>query len=272
MMRWLVVAAVGGVLAHAQNRTVLVTGATGRSGSHVYLLLKKQGVGVHGFVRNASKARELLGCTKCDESEGIFVGDITKPETLAPAMKGVDSLVITIGSSGGEHAKDILFDGIENQVSAFLESPGIAPQDKHVTMISMMETTKLDTFWNKLIAHLWGGWQVGFYSLNGEAFLMNAVVPFTIIKCCGLDETPAGERRLLTGHDDKGWSMRRAHSVSRHDVARVIASGVTNPGMASGLRFDLCSEKGVPQADAMEVIKDAMYPWDPRKKATELLV
>ena len=45
-------------------------------------------------------------------------------------------------------------------------------------LISMMETTLLDTFVNKIIAKLWGGWQVGFYSLNGEAFLMNAFVPY----------------------------------------------------------------------------------------------
>lgn len=233
------------------------------------MLLKKSGVNVRGLVRNVSKARQYLGCSKCDESEGIFVGDITNQASLVSVMKGADSLVITTGRVAGERddqgTKDILFDGVKNQVSAFLSSPGLAPQERHVMMISMMETTLLDTFWNKILAKLWGGWDVGFYSLQGEAFLMNAYVPYTIMKACGLDDAPAGQKQLLVGHDDEGWSMRDAHTVSRHDVARVLAAAALNPGKAGGLRFDFCSQAGTPQSDAVEVLNEAMYPWDPRK-------
>ena len=95
---------------------------------------------------------------------------------------------------------------------------------------------------------------------------MNAAVPFTIVKCCGLDETPGGQKKILTGHDDKSWSMKDAHSVSRHDVAEVLATAAMNPSMAAGLRFDFCSEPGTPPASTIEVLKNAMYPWDPRKK------
>merc|ERR1719282_890853 len=56
---------------------VLVTGATGGTGAALYLQLKARGVGVRAFVRNATKAREVLGCERCDASEGIFVGDIS---------------------------------------------------------------------------------------------------------------------------------------------------------------------------------------------------
>jgi|ERR1711934_18920 len=251
------------------NRTVVVTGATGRSGSKTYQLLKQQGATVRALVRNITNAREILGCTKCDASEGIFVGDITVRESLMPIMDGADALIITTGRSGKEKAKDILFDGVENQVAAFLSSPGPEPKDRHVSLISMMETTLLDTFWNKILAKVWGGWQVGFYSLNGEAFLMNAAVPFTIVKCCGLDETSGGGKKLLVGHDDKSWSFKDAHSVSRHDVAQVLAAAAMNPNMSGGLRFDFCSEAGTPPSSAMEVLKNAMYPWDPRKNATE---
>ena len=51
---------------------VLVTGATGRLGSQVYKLLRAQrGAGnVRAMVTNLTKAKEVLGCTKCDASEG----------------------------------------------------------------------------------------------------------------------------------------------------------------------------------------------------------
>merc|ERR550514_1650681 len=109
MMRLCILTAMLTIAHSAVNRTVVVTGATGRSGSSIYLLLKKAGVNVRGLVRNTSKARQYLGCSKCDESEGIFVGDITKPESMGPAMAGADGLVITTGRTASAPAKDILF-------------------------------------------------------------------------------------------------------------------------------------------------------------------
>ena len=51
------------------DRPALVVGATGRTGSRTYLLLKKNGIPVRGIVLNATKARQVLGCDKCDASE-----------------------------------------------------------------------------------------------------------------------------------------------------------------------------------------------------------
>jgi len=271
MLRLILLASTLAAFAHGANRTVVVTGATGRSGSLIYLLLKSAGVNVRGLVRNTSKAREYLGCTKCDASEGIFVGDITKPDSLTPAMTGADGLVIATGRvekcKVNCATKEILFDGVANQVSAFLGSPGPKPQDRHVSLISMQFTTLPDTILNKILAHLWGGWDVGFYSLLGESSLMNANVPFTILKACGLTEDPAKQAKILVGHDDKGWALKDAHTVSRQDVARVLAAGAVNPDMSGNLRFDFCSQKGDAQ-DEMTIIKAAMQPWDPRKQAS----
>jgi len=66
--------------------------------------------------------------------------------------------------------------------------------------------------------------------------------------------------------------MKDAHTVSRHDVARVLAAASANPNMAEGLRFDFCSTKGQPQTEAMDIIKEAMQPWDPRKAQSVVAV
>merc|ERR1712139_470705 len=59
----------------ASAGTVLVTGATGHTGSLVYKGLLKAGVkNVRALTRTVEKAREVLGCTACDASDGIFVG------------------------------------------------------------------------------------------------------------------------------------------------------------------------------------------------------
>merc|ERR1719272_1436418 len=119
---------------------------------------------------------------------------------MGPAMVGANGLVIATGRSPSSSAKDILFDGVANQVAAFLSSAGPKPQDRHVALISMQFTTLPDTIWNKIIAHLWGGWDVGFYSLQGEAHVMSASVPFTILKACGLTEDPEKQSQIIVGH------------------------------------------------------------------------
>ncbi len=64
-----------------QVGVVLVAGATGGVGKRVVKRLDERGYKVRSLVRDADKARTLLG----DRVE-LFVGDITKPETLTPEM------------------------------------------------------------------------------------------------------------------------------------------------------------------------------------------
>ena len=109
-------------------RTVLVTGATGRTGKLLFAQLKAQSniTEVRALVRSSSnatnKARAALNCTKCDASEGVFYGDVTIPSTLVEPMAGVDTLAITVGAAPFSRNETLIkaveFTGVENQ--AFL--------------------------------------------------------------------------------------------------------------------------------------------------------
>ena len=62
----------------------------------------------------------MLNCSKCDESEGIFYGDVTVPSSLENAMTGVDTVAITVGVresaiSNKSLVKAVEFIGVENQ-------------------------------------------------------------------------------------------------------------------------------------------------------------
>lgn len=262
-------------LISGDSKIVVVTGATGRSGIHVVEALKKEsGVEVRALVRNATKARAVLGCNKCDESEGIFIGDVNNPKSLEAVMQNATGLIITTASEvsceygfvnckyqRGESPKDINFESVKTQVTAFATSPGQSRQQRHVVLMSTMDTTVPDNFLDKL-----GGGHVTFYSLNGEAFLMSSGLRWTVVKACGLSDGPAMKNRLVTGHDDKGFSMVLDHSIARADVARVLSAAVMNPAKGAGLRFDLCSTSlGSAQSDATVLLEEAMYPWDMRK-------
>lgn len=275
MLRWAAIAvqllAVTATGASSATGPVVVTGATGRTGSLLYHALQARGVTVRALVRNVTKAREILGCQRCDAGEGIFVGDVTKPETLVDVMAGAGSLAImtsaipicTKSSTGsqchypeGAYPKDIDFNGGKAQYEAFAEAQrkaGVAPG--LVALCSSMGTTDPDSFLEKL-----GNGHIGFFKLNEEASLMSSGLPFTIVKPCGLVDTPPGHAELLVGHDDD--LQVSPPVVARADVARVILEAIMQPLLASNLRFDLCSKaSGTPTTDFGALFRAARFPW-----------
>ena len=129
---FLLLASCGVFAVSATPRTVLVTGATGRTGKLLYAQLKARSdiAEVRALVRasaNATnKARATLNCTKCDASEGVFYGDVTIPSTLEEPMVGVDTVAITVGvgpsaenSKNETFLKSVEFTGVENQAIIF---------------------------------------------------------------------------------------------------------------------------------------------------------
>lgn len=234
-----------------QSEPVLVAGATGRTGALVYAQLKSKGIEVRAFVRNATKAREVLGCTKCDESEGIFVGDLTDPATMLAPIRGAKSLVIASSASPvcnpfpkctfpkGAFPIDVDWVGAKALLAAFAGSAG---NKAPVVLVSTMGTTEPEEANDDVFQH------ISFYKLNFEAELMSSGLPFTIIKPCGLLNTPPTSNVLVVGHDD---DLKVSPPViSRADVARVVVASLERQDLSAGLRFDLCSQKGQPTADA----------------------
>jgi len=249
----------------AHDGPVVVSGATGRTGALTYNLLKARGVPVRGLIRNASKARGLLDCTKCDESEGIFEGDLSKPESLVASMQGAGALVILTSASPicdpypkchfpkGAEPVDVDWVGAKNQLEVFAKATASTGLGQ-VVLISTMGTTQPanepDAFDH-----------ISFYKLNFEAHLMSSGLPFTIIKPCGLVNADPAKKEIVTGHDDE--LKLEPPTISRSDVARVTVASLQHSDVASGLRFDLCSKDGTPTPDdhLTDVLQSAKYPW-----------
>ena len=64
---------------------ILVTGATGNTGSGLVGALRSQNIDVRALVRDEGKAQALK-----DQGAEIYVGDLTKPDSLAGALEGID--------------------------------------------------------------------------------------------------------------------------------------------------------------------------------------
>jgi uncharacterized protein YbjT (DUF2867 family) len=98
---------------------ILVTGGSGYVGSHIVRRLAEQGRPVRAMVRSRSRA----------EGEGRLAGlpvdwleaDVTRPETLGPALQGVTAVIHTVAiaiEKGGRKYEAINYQGTVNVVEA----------------------------------------------------------------------------------------------------------------------------------------------------------
>ncbi len=246
-------------LQYLQNPTVLITGATGRTGSLLYAMLQGDSrVGeVRAFVRSADKARRVLHCTRCDPSEGIYVGNVNDTLSLATASRGVTTVAIAVGVSGGSPPsvqKEVEFEGVEHTVAALAQPANLqafGASSLRVVLISSRGTTQPSPTPTE-------GGNILFWKLQAEAFLASSGIGAAIIKPCGLLSLPGNASTLLVGHDDSLLATK-SPIITRADVAAVAGEAVVQG--STGLRFDLCSKRGPPPPDLALVLEMARYPW-----------
>ena len=260
--------------------TVLITGCAGRTGSTLYKQLKRIGsINVRGLVRNITKARQRLGCNKCDASEGIYVGDVTKINTLTDAFTNVDTVIILTGSypiqlSNGSYVypkggtpRDVDYLGSNNQVKTSVSVKTVS----NIILVSSMGTTTPGSF----LDLLGNGYSLD-YKLNSEIYLMqtsiesmtsSTTIKYTIVKPSGLlPATGITNASYLIGHNDC-LTCTTCFEITRSDLANVLVHAVVNSSLFENTRFDLSSDKKhvvVPGARdwnrLSEEAKDVMYP------------
>ena len=249
---------------------VLVTGATGRTGLHLYKLLVADGTyTVRAFVRDVKKARSLLGCHKCDQSEGIFVGNVSDDAALRAAAHGVQAVAIAVGVGGvnitKKEAEDVELFGVEKQAAALAQPDNLkaagGPGGLRVVLCSSMGTTMPNP------PPMAGG-SILFWKLNAEAYLAATGLSVAIVKPCGLLSTAGSKSTLLVGKNDDLFTTIPP-VVAREDVARVMMAALTFDLPARdadappplSLRFDLCSKHGAPTTDLHALLEQTKYPW-----------
>ena len=96
---------------------IAVLGASGRTGVYVLEELKSRDVDIRALSRNIETAKQKVG--------GDFewaAADVTDPKSLLLAFEGVDILISTIGSTGGDNSEMIDYEGSINFVEAAKES------------------------------------------------------------------------------------------------------------------------------------------------------
>ncbi len=242
--------------------TILVAGATGGVGKRVVRHLQANNYRVRALVRDANKARALLG-----DSVELFEGDITLPETLSSQlMTGVSAVICCIGVrvqpvEGDTPNREKYYQGIKFYLPEVVDSPEMVEYEgvKNLSAIAKKYLRPRENLSIESIqAH--GGlplpqWimvssagvtrpgrpginleeqppavrlndQLGgilTWKLRGEEVVRESGLPYTIIRPCALTEKP-GDKLLVF---DQGDTM--IGQVSRERIAELCVQLLTLP-------------------------------------------
>ena len=197
---------------NASGDVILVVGATGKSGVLIVNQLVGLGQEVRALVRSEQKGKDRL-----PPQVKLFVGDVTKPNTLPAAFDGANVLITTIGAGGAKwdpvnNPETVDFKGTVALVEA-AQKAGV----KHIVQVSSMGVTQPDHFLNKMMNNMLN------WKIKGENAIRSSGIAYTIIRPGGLATAPAGRKQIqFIQGDPKGL----IGFISRSDVARVVVNSL----------------------------------------------
>ena len=212
--------------------TVLVVGATGSIGSLVVKEALNKGHAVRALVRSESKARQL--------PHGVesVVGDVTRPETLASAVDGIDAIVFTHGSNGGSKAESesVDYGGVRNVLLALKSRPA-----RIALMTAIGVTNRTGSYNRSTEVHDW--------KRRSERLVRASGLPYTIVRPGWFDYNKSDEQQLVFLQGDTRKAGNSSDGViARSQLAEVLVSSLTSE-QALRKTFELVATKGAAQED-----------------------
>lgn len=209
--------------------TLLVVGATGNIGRLVVAEALEEGYRVRALVRNSAKAGRIL-----PPQAELFMGDVTRPDTLPGALDGVDAIVFTLGSDDGDgNAKDVDYGGVRNVLAA-LALDDRKPRIALMTTIGV--TKRVDARLGVLEGHDW--------KRRSERLVRASGCPYTIVRPGWFDENDADQHRLVLLQGDTRWATDPSDGVvARQQIAQVLVRSLSSP-VAGQKTFELVAERG----------------------------
>ncbi|GJH40043.1 NAD-dependent dehydratase [Capnocytophaga sp. HP1101] len=221
-----------------EGKTLLAVGATGSIGKHVVEVALADGYKVRALVRNPQKAN-------FDKSVEIVQGDLTKPETLAKAVEGVDVIVFTHGThGGGAEGKAVDYGGVYNILKAL---NGKKAYISLMTSIGVTARRGNDPEGSR------GDWK-----RRGERLVRASGNPYTIVRPGWFDYNKADELKLVLRQDDSHLTGSPKDGViSRRQLAEVLVRSAVTPS-AKNKTVELVAEKGAKTTDLEALFKPTL--------------
>lgn len=166
---------------------VFVAGATGETGRRIVQALVRRQIPVRAGVRNLDLARQILP----PEAELVFL-DVTQQATLAPALGNSTALICATGARpsleiSGPWAVDCC--GVQNLVDA-----ARLAKVRHFVLVSSLCVSQ---FFHPLNLF----WLILYWKRQGEIYLEDSGLPYTIVRPGGLLNAENTEPLVMQGPD-----------------------------------------------------------------------
>jgi uncharacterized protein YbjT (DUF2867 family) len=195
---------------------VLVVGATRGTGAEIVTRLLRDGFSVRALARDPRKARGVLS-----DNVEIVEGDVTRPETLRPAMLGVRHVIFTAGVTKRPASERSIiaveYDGVKNTLAAAKEA-GVAGRFLYMTALGITRHSVESIFLN-LIKGRTLVWR-----RRAEDEIRRSGLDYTIIRCGVLRNAPAGRHAIEISQRDSAMALWRR--IGRADAAEVFAQAL----------------------------------------------
>ena len=213
---------------------ILVIGGTRGTGLLVAQRLERQGAAVRVLARDLVAARARLGPTI-----DIVAGDVTREDTLPPALDGATHVVFTAGCRSGRPAterriKATEYDGVLNTLSAAGKT-GFAGRFLYMTASGVTKPSIASVLLN-----LYKG-NTLVWRQRAEVAIRASGLDYTIIRAGVLLNRPGGRRTILLTQDARPLSIR--YRIARADVAAAFVAALDHPN-ASRVTCDVVWGRG----------------------------
>ena len=211
---------------------VTVLGSNGKTGKMIVQYLSTQGVAVRPTSYRIGSANAFEGLAGV---EVPTIGDVTKIETLEPALKGSKAVIFAASASNkGGKADKVDYEGVIN-----VANECVRLKVPRLVVISSGAVTRPDSLGFK-ITNLFGG--IMDYKLRGELGLKEvyakadpSVSSYVIIRPGGLLDSVA----VGPGHIELNQGDSISGEVNREDVAQAAASAAISPVMPNAVTFEM---------------------------------
>ena len=203
------------VLPSMKGETVVVAGATGRTGKVVVQLLREQGAKVRGFSRKVDEARAAM-----PDVEWV-AADVRDTKSIQGIARGADRMVIALGSNSFRDPSNKP-EEVDDAGVARLAAEAKAAGLKHVVLVSSAGVTRPpqgEERFAKLMNNVMTS------KLRGEDALRKSGVPYTVLRPVGLWDKPAGQLGIALVPGDPPISAM----IARADVAAVAVQALVDP-------------------------------------------
>jgi uncharacterized protein YbjT (DUF2867 family) len=221
--------------AELQGQTILVAGASGRTGRYVVQHLQDDHLRFRAMTRNRDEAVRRLSAANpaVDWSRIDWIEcDVRDPAQVAAAMRGVDFVISVIGANtvGDDNSAEFVdYGGVRNLVDAALRE-----NVQQFVLLTAIGVTDPAHPFNKVSKGALG------WRFKGEEYLRASGLTYTIVRPGGLVNEPAGQKGLRLEQGDV-WRPLLRSTLSRDDLALVLIEVLRQPG-ARNTTFELVND------------------------------